>query len=123
VIRQDEAGRRRAHEKRVLDHLERTTATAQGFGDKPTPPRINGRRVFHGRPQLTSVETKVIEQVRQQGLKVIFEGGEPQFWCGSRRVRRDTAERLITRGYLLADDPPLICLPGIWAQSYRAYQP
>lgn len=80
------------------------------------PPVFDSRRAFWGRGQLSVYEDKVLGWARQKPVRVIFAVGVAEFWSGPRKIRTETAKRLIAFNYLLPLDPPL--LPGLLAQTY-----
>ena len=84
--------------------------------DAIDPLVIDTRRSFWGNPQLTDYEVQVIRWSRKHSLRVVMDKGTAEFWSGKRKIRRETAKRLIALKYLLPLDPPL--LPGLLAQSY-----
>jgi hypothetical protein len=99
---------------------EKRAGQVLGFGGRPgqPPPKIDGRRQFRGKPQLTEAEQRVLARVRRDYLHVTFGRREPLYTVLGEKLPRRTIERLIEFGYLLPVDPGL--LPDAKAQTYFA---
>jgi hypothetical protein len=89
---------------------------AEPPSDSPAP-RINGQRAFRGKPQLTSRERTVLDQISRSFLGVVYHSGQPEFYCPScKDLRRNRVERFIRLGYLAPQNDGL---PFGAPQTYR----
>jgi hypothetical protein len=66
------------------------------------PPRIDGRREFRGRPQLSIRDLTILDHGKREGIRISHESGETVFYCGSRKLPRQAVLRLCQLGYLIS---------------------
>jgi hypothetical protein len=72
------------------------------FTIKGPPPRLDGKRAYQGRAQLSDADRRILQLGRLHGIRVLHEGGETIFVSGRARLRRQSVLRLLQLGYLIA---------------------
>jgi hypothetical protein len=76
------------------------------------PPRLDRRRQFYGRPQLSARDLTILNRGKREGIRVSHESDETVFYCGSWKLPRRAVLRLLALDYLipardgLLDDTP-----------------
>jgi hypothetical protein len=64
-------------------------------------PQIDDHRKFHGRPQLSRRDLRILESGQCEGIRVSHEKGETVFYCGVWKLPRQAVTRLQDLGYLI----------------------
>jgi len=70
----------------------------------PSRPKLDGKRAFRGKPQLSHRDQDILKAVEQQGLRVCHEVGETVFRCGGDKLPRQAVLRLFQLEYLVPGD-------------------
>jgi hypothetical protein len=89
--------------------------TAGRFTIAGPPPRLDDRRVYQGRAQLSVADHRILGAADRHGLRAGHEAGEPVFRCDGRKLRRQAVLRLLELGYLVNADDRLF--EGVGAQT------
>jgi hypothetical protein len=92
-------------------------------------PKLDGRRAYQGRPQLSKTDWSILDDAHRLGLHICIEGGETVFRLGDgRKARAQNVVRLRQLGYLIdADDrlfpdaEPQTLLRNITPPPFDAY--
>jgi hypothetical protein len=70
----------------------------------PSPPKVDNRRTYYQRPQLSPRDCKILEQARRHGIIISFKDGETAFSCGGHNLPRLAVLRLSQLEYLVPGD-------------------
>jgi len=97
--------------------LKSVSSTTNHITDVPEI-KIDGRRQFYGKPQLTDCEAQLYEQIKNFGLQLVFTKKGPEYRCNGHKVNRRTARRLVDRHYVITASPGLF--PDGPAQVWKA---
>jgi hypothetical protein len=65
------------------------------------PPRLDGRRQFQGKAQLTQTDRRILKQAAECGVRICHEGNEVVFRIAGAKQRRESILRLRRLGYLI----------------------
>jgi hypothetical protein len=71
------------------------------------PPRLDGRRAFRGKPQLSRRDQKILDAAQRHGVVASHENGGTVFVCNGSKLPRQAFLRLVQLQYLVPDDSGL----------------